>query len=57
LDDDVRRLILTQASTSEIRKLALEKGMKSLSKVGREKILQGISTVEEVERVVYLEDE
>jgi type II secretory ATPase GspE/PulE/Tfp pilus assembly ATPase PilB-like protein len=31
--------------------------MKSLSKVGREKILQGISTVEEVERVVYLEDE
>ncbi|MDQ1329722.1 MAG: type pilus assembly protein PilB, partial [Candidatus Poribacteria bacterium] len=57
LDDEVRRLILTQAPTSEIRKLALEKGMKSLSRVGKEKILQGISTMEEVERVVYLEEE
>jgi type IV pilus assembly protein PilB len=57
LDEDVRRLILAHASTGEIRKLALEKGMKSLSRVGKEKILQGISTIEEVERVVYLAEE
>jgi type IV pilus assembly protein PilB len=57
LDYDVRRLILTQASTSEIRKLALEKGMKSLSRMGKEKILEGVSTVEEVERIVYLAEE
>jgi len=57
LDEEVRRLILTQAPTSEIRKLALEKGMRSLSRVGKEKILEGVSTMEEVERVVYLEEE
>jgi len=57
VDDDIRRLIIAQTPTSEIKKVALAKGMKSLSVVGRQKILQGISTVEEVQRVVYLEED
>jgi len=54
IDDDIRGLILTQAPTSEVEKMALAKGMQSLRESGREKILQGISTVEEVQRVTYV---
>lgn len=57
VDDDIRRLIIAQAPTSEIKKMALAKGMKSLSYNGRQKVLQGISTFEEVQRVVYLNEE
>ena len=57
IDDDIRRLILAKSPTSEIKKLAISQGMKSLGMVGRDKILQGVSTVEEVERVVYLEED
>lgn len=53
VDDDVRRLILEQVPSSEIKKLALSKGMQSLSEAGRQKVLQGISTIEEVRRVIY----
>jgi len=56
IDEDIRGLILTQAPASEIRKVALTKGMKSLREMGREKVLQGISTVEEVQRVIYTEE-
>jgi len=54
IDDDIRRLVLAQAPTSEIEKAALAKGMKSLGDSGREKVLQGISTLDEVRRVVYI---
>ncbi len=57
IDDDIRPLIIAQAPTSEIKKAAIAKGMKSLAKTGREKVLQGISTYEEVNRHVYLEEE
>jgi type IV pilus assembly protein PilB len=57
LDDDIRRLIITQAPTSEIRKVALAKGMQSLSMMGRQKILQGVSTIDEVKKAIYLEED
>ncbi len=53
IDEDIRRLILAKAPSSEIKALALTKGMKSLGEMGREKVLQGISTTEEVRRVIY----
>ncbi|MGQ9608139.1 MAG: GspE/PulE family protein [bacterium] len=57
IDESIRRLIVAQAPTSEIRKMAIAKGMKSLSQMGREKILQGVSTLEEVHRVIHLGEE
>lgn len=57
MDDDVRPLVIAQAPTSEIRKTAIAKGMKSLPKMGKEKVLQGVSTYEEVNRHVYLGDD
>ncbi|MFC1717348.1 GspE/PulE family protein, partial [Candidatus Poribacteria bacterium] len=53
VDEDIRRLILAKSPASEIKKAALAKGMKSLGEMGREKVLQGISTTEEVRRVIY----
>ena len=57
IDDDMRGLILDQAPVSEVEKIALAKGMKSLREAGREKVLQGISTVEEVQRATYVESD
>ncbi len=57
INEKIRRLIVAQAPTSEIKKAAMANGMKSLSQMGREKILQGISTLEEVHRVIHLREE
>jgi type IV pilus assembly protein PilB len=57
IDEGIRKLILSHASSNDIRQLAVEKGMKTLSQSSREKILQGFTTVEEVQRVVYLGEE
>ena len=56
IDEEISELIMAQAPVSEIRKIALANGMRSLREMGREKILQGISTVEELQRVTYIED-
>ena len=53
VDEDVRKLILAQASANEIKRLAMEKGMKPLNVMGREAVLQGISTIEEIRRTIY----
>jgi type IV pilus assembly protein PilB len=57
INENVRKLILAHASSSEIRQMAIAQGMKTLSEVGREKILLGITTVDEVQKVVYLGEE
>lgn len=53
VDEDIRRLILDKAPASEVKKAALAKGMRPLSEMGRENVLQGITTTEEVRRVIY----
>ncbi len=57
VDDDIRPLIISQAPSTEIRKVAVSKGMKTLAQIGKEKVLQGTSTYDEVQRQVYLEAE
>lgn len=57
VDDSIRELILKQAPASEIEKKASKAGMKSLREMGREKVLQGISTVEEIRKATYVEDD
>jgi type IV pilus assembly protein PilB len=51
--DKVRELILAHASAYAIREAAIEAGMKSLKEDAMEKILLGITTLEESLRVIY----
>ncbi len=51
IDDDIRSLIIKNADSNAIKKEAVRKGMKTLLKDGADKILRGITTVEEVLRV------
>ena len=53
LDDDIRRQLLTGIDESQIRALAREKGYGGLFEDGISKILQGLTTVEEVLSVIH----
>ncbi|MEA2086668.1 MAG: type II secretion system ATPase GspE [Candidatus Caldatribacteriota bacterium] len=51
LDEEIRALIISKASSNIIKDAAIKKGMKTLKDSGLEKALQGITTIEEVLRV------
>ncbi|MES2461102.1 MAG: GspE/PulE family protein, partial [Armatimonadota bacterium] len=53
ITDKVRELILAHASAYAIREAAIEAGMKSLKEDAMEKILLGVTTLEESLRVIY----
>jgi len=51
VDDEMERFILTSPSISDLKKKAIEKGMATMYQDGIIKVLQKITTIEEVERV------
>jgi len=51
--DHLRELVLRKAPTHEIRQAALEAGMITLRQDAMQKILEGVTTMEEALRVVY----
>jgi len=56
MDDDIREMVLRRASSNEIKQVAVEKkGMKTLRMDGASKVLQGLTTPEEVMRVTQLD--
>ncbi|MBF0473806.1 MAG: type II/IV secretion system protein [Nitrospirae bacterium] len=48
IDDDIRNLIMKRPNSVEVKRLAEKKGMKTLFDHGRELILKGITTPEEI---------
>ncbi len=56
LDSDMRDKLIVKATESEIRKLSREKGYGGLVDSGVSKMLQGLTTAEEVLRVTFTED-
>jgi type IV pilus assembly protein PilB len=52
LDEKVKQILVKRASAAELRKLALENGMKSMQEDALEKIYAGLTTPEEVLKVV-----
>jgi len=52
IDDEMQDFILTSPSTSAMEKLAVKKGMTTMKQDGMIKILKGMTTMEEVKRVV-----
>ncbi len=45
--DEIRKLVIKRASASEISKVAIEQGMKTLRMVALDKVREGISTLEQ----------
>ncbi len=52
IDDEIRRLIIKGGTADEIRDLAKEKGMRTLYESGILKVRKGITSIEEVNRVL-----
>lgn len=50
-DEDVQELILKKPSTYDMKKLAKKKGFLTMKQDGLIKILEGLTTIEEVERI------
>ena len=51
MDDELREMVISQASTVALRKKAQEKGMRLLAEDGVAKALNGMTAIEEVARV------
>jgi len=54
VDDDIRRMIAEGATEQELFKKAVEKGMRPMFIDGMEKVLEGITSTEEVLRVTMV---
>ena len=54
MDEDIRRLVLKTSDANQINDLAIGRGMATLLQSGAEKVLQGITTLEEVLRVTRI---
>ncbi|WP_457601342.1 GspE/PulE family protein [Hydrogenivirga sp.] len=52
IDDDLRKLIIKGGTADEIRELAINKGMRTLYQAGMLKVKKGITSIEEVNRVL-----
>ncbi len=50
--EEIERLCVAEASSDEIKRVAIEQGMKTLRDDGLTKVLQGKTTIEEIGRVV-----
>jgi type II secretion system protein E len=56
MSEPIRELVLRRASSEQIKKKAIELGMKTLRQGGLNKVLQGITTLSEVMRVAESEE-
>ncbi len=55
ITDEIKSLVDARRSASDIKKKAVEQGMKTLREDGLEKVLKGVTTLEEVLRVTEIE--
>ncbi len=52
MDDDLRKLFLREAPADQLRELAVEHGMRTLAQDAFDKVTQGVTSLEEMSRVV-----
>jgi len=57
ISSPLKNLILKRASTEELRQVALREGMVPLKEDGVQKALQGLTTIKEIMRVAYREED
>jgi len=53
INEEIRELILKRSSSAEIKEKAIELGMTTMLEDGIQKVIKGITTIEEVLRVTY----
>lgn len=53
VNEEIKNLMISGASVSELEKCALKNGMQTLKQAASELVLQGITTIDEVFRVTY----
>lgn len=53
IDDSIRKAIINKADSSEIQQLAVKNGMTPMLDDGFQKALEGVTTIEEVLRVIH----
>ncbi|MCK5802152.1 MAG: Flp pilus assembly complex ATPase component TadA [Lentisphaeria bacterium] len=51
LDEEIQDMVSAHVGTSELRKAAIERGMSTLRMDGWEKVAQGLTSIEEVQRI------
>ena len=51
LDDEIKKKILARSDAGELQKCAIESGMKTMLQDGLSKVLQGVTTLEEITRI------
>ena len=56
MSDGIRDLVVRRASSSDIKAQGVREGMQTLRDDGLEKVLSGVSTIDEILRVVYVAD-
>jgi type IV pilus assembly protein PilB len=52
MSEEISRLCVENATSEEIRQVAIEQGMLTLRKDGLEKVRSGLTSIEEVVRVI-----
>jgi type IV pilus assembly protein PilB len=57
MDEPIRRIVSSGATESMIRRVAIDAGMVTIGQDGLAKVLGGETTIEELQRVVYSEEE
>ncbi|MFC1708992.1 GspE/PulE family protein [Candidatus Omnitrophota bacterium] len=55
LNEDIRQMILAKASSQDIKKKAMQQGMRTLLLDGWQKVLMGVTTINEIIRVTQRE--
>ncbi|HEX5475638.1 MAG TPA: GspE/PulE family protein [Vicinamibacterales bacterium] len=55
LTDNIREIILARRPTSEVKKAAHEEGMRSLRESAVERVLAGVTTLREINKVTFVE--
>ena len=53
INDDMRKLIMNRATSQEIKEAAVKNGMVTMIKDGISKAIAGVTTLEEVLRIIY----
>jgi type II secretory ATPase GspE/PulE/Tfp pilus assembly ATPase PilB-like protein len=55
MNNEIRELAFARSATNKIRKAAIASGMKTLVGDGRIKVLNGVTTAEEIVKVAQIE--
>ena len=56
VDDEIKDLIIKKTSSSHIKRVAIQKGMRVLRQDGWQKVVQGVTTAEEIMQVTPIVD-